>query len=370
MSTSPKRRRLATPEQEQLHVVDLRSDTVTTPTQQMRIAMMEAVVGDDVFGDDPTVSLLESKAASIFGKENAIFVPSGTMGNLISIMVHCSRRGDEVLIGDRSHITCYEQGGVASIGGVHPRTVKTLSDGTLDLNDLQSKVRPDDIHAPCTRLVCIENTHNLMGGKVLKPLYMKKLVEFANRNNLKLHVDGARIFNAATALSIPVASLVEGADSVSSCLSKGLCAPVGSVIAGSNEFIKNARRLRKALGGGMRQAGVLAAPGLIAIEKMPLRLEVDHNNAKRLSIGIANMKHLGLQIEVDSVETNIVLFVVCHPKLNGSQLVKKLEEGNDAKVRMLVVEGNTVRAVTHCQVSQVGIDLCLEKMKSVLENHT
>lgn len=367
--SSPKKRGLAretTPEQQ---VVDLRSDTITTPTQEMRIAMMEAVVGDDVFGDDPTVNLLESKAASIFGKENAMFVPSGTMGNLISIMVHCSRRGDEVLIGDRSHVTCYEQGGVASIGGVHPRTVKTLSDGTLDLNDLQSKIRPDDIHAPCTQLVCIENTHNLMGGKVLKPLYMKKLVEFANRNNLKLHIDGARIFNAATALNIPVASLVEGADSVSFCLSKGLCAPVGSVVAGSNEFIKKARRLRQALGGGMRQAGVLAAPGLIAIEKMSRRLEVDHSNAKRLAIGIANMKHLGLQIEADSVETNIVLFVVCHPNLNGSQLVERLEEGDDVKVRMLVVEENTVRAVTHHQVSQEGIDLCLEKIMSVLENH-
>lgn len=354
----------------QVQVVDLRSDTVTTPTNEMRTAMFEAKVGDDVFEDDPTMIMLEKKAASIFGKEKALFVPSGTMGNLICVMIHCSRRGDEVLLGDKCHINRFEQGGVASIGGVHPRMVKTLPDGTLDLQDLQSKVMPDDIHAPCTRLVCIENTHNLMGGRVLRPAYMKRLVEITKTYNLKIHIDGARIFNAATALGIPVSALVEDADSVSTCLSKGLGAPVGSLIVGSKEFIQQARRLRKALGGGMRQVGVLAAPGLIALEKMSLRLKMDHDNAKRLALGIASMKSLGLQVEPDTVETNIVYFSVNHPSLTGAQLIEKLAqvEGSGVKVKMLILEGNIVRAVTHHQVSQEAIDVCLQKLKFVLGN--
>lgn len=353
----------------QVQVVDLRSDTVTKPTHEMRVAMMEAVVGDDVFQEDPTVNELEKKAATMFGKEHALFVTSGTMGNLISVMVHCSRRGDEILTGDMSHISVYEQGGVASLGGVHPRTVKTLLDGTLDLQDLESKIRPDDVHAPCTRLVCIENTHNLRGGRVLKLSYMKNLIEVTNKHNLKLHIDGARIFNAAAALNVPVASLVEGADSVSCCLSKGLGAPVGSVIVGNCDFISKARRLRKALGGGTRQSGVLAAPGIIALERMSQRLLIDHDNAKRLALGISSMKSLGLQVDLDTVETNMVYFTVCHPNLNASQLVEKLDTcEDDIRVRILVVEGNTVRGVTHHQVTSEGIDLCLKKLKLILES--
>lgn len=352
-----------------VHVIDLRSDTVTKPTNEMRIAMLEAEVGDDVFQSDPTVIMLEKKAANVFGKESALFVPSGTMANLISVMVHCSRRGDEVLLGEKSHISNFEQGGVASIGGVHPRMVKTLSDGTLDLEDLQSKVMPDDVHAPCTRLVCVENTHNLMGGRVLKPAYMKSLVEVTKARNLSLHVDGARIFNAAVALGVTVASLVEDADSVSFCLSKALGAPVGSIVVGSNEFIKKARRLRKALGGGMRQAGVLAAPGIIALEKMSLGLQSDHDNAKRLAQGIAAMKHLGLQVNLDTVETNIICFNSCHAHMNNLQLVEKLEEcGDEGVVVKMLVLGSQVRAVTHHQVTQHGIDLCLKKLKFILKN--
>lgn len=352
-------------------VIDLRSDTVTTPTHEMRVAMMEAEVGDDVCGEDPTVNALEKKAASVFGKEEALFVSSGTMGNLISVMVHCSRRGDEALMGDRSHIVVYEQGGVASLGGVHPRTVKTMPDGTLDLEDVRVKIRADDIHYPCTRLLCIENTHNLMGGRVLQLEYMKRVVELTEEFHLKLHIDGARIFHAATALNVPVASLVDGADSVSCCLSKGLGAPVGSVIAGSSAFIGAARRLRKALGGGTRQSGVLAAPGIIALEKMSKRLQVDHDNAKRLAYGIADMKSLGLEIDLDSVETNMVYFTVCHSKLSAAQLLEKLETCEDGGVRIRMDgadgQGSTVRAVTHHQVTSEGIDLCLKKLKSVLE---
>lgn len=354
----------------QKQAVDMRSDTVTEPTDEMRTAMYEASVGDDVFEEDPTVILLESKAAALLGKESALFVPSGTMGNLLSIMVHCSRRGDEVLVGDKCHITIYEQGGVASIAGVHPRTVKTLPDGTLDLRDLQEKVRPNDIHAPSSRLVCIENTHNLMGGRVIRPIYMKTLVELAQSYSLKVHVDGARIFNAATALGVPVSSLLEGVDSVSCCLSKGLGSPIGSVIAGSSLFIKAARRLRKVLGGGMRQVGILAAPGIIALEKMSLRLQEDHDNAKRLAVGISSMKHLGLDVDPDKVETNIVCFEVSHPELSGQLLVEKLasDDGSGVIVKMLVAQGNTVRAVTHHQVTQDGVDLCLKKLKNILVN--
>lgn len=353
-----------------VQVIDMRSDTVTVPTKEMRIAMSEAEVGDDVFEDDPTLNLLEKKAASIFGKEKALFVPSGTMGNLICVMVHCSRRGDEVLLGDRCHISQYEQGGVASIGGVHSRTVKTLSNGTLDLDDLKAKIMPNDVHAPCTRLVCIENTHNLMGGRVLHPAYIKRLVQLTRANSLKLHVDGARIFNAATALDVPVASLVEDADSVSFCLSKGLGAPVGSIILGSSEFITKARRLRKALGGGMRQVGVLAAPGIIALEKMSLKLQGDHDNAKRLALGLAAMKPLGVLVDPDTVETNLVYFSVCHPNLSGMQLIEKLgaADSNGVVVKMMIVMDNTVRAVLHHQVSPKDVELCLHKVKFILEN--
>lgn len=351
-------------------IVDMRSDTVTTPTKEMRVAMFEAEVGDDVFEDDPTMNILEKKAASIFEKEKALFVPSGTMGNLICVMVHCARRGDEVLLGDKSHISRFEQGGMASIGGVHPRTVKTCSDGTLDLDDLKAKIMPDDIHAPCTRLVCIENTHNLTGGRVLQPTYVKSLVKLIKVYNLKLHVDGARIFNAATALGVSVASLVEDADSVSVCLSKGLGAPVGSIILGDTEFISKARRLRKALGGGMRQVGILAAPGLIALEKMSLNLQVDHDNAKQLALGLFAIKNLGVQIEPDTVETNIVYFDLNHPNLTGKEFVEKLATVNNGGVvvKVVLMGPSTIRAVLHHQVSSKAVELCLQKIQFVLKN--
>lgn len=367
MATSTKFPRLDPAPPAATLVVDLRSDTVTTPTKEMREAMCNAEVGDDVMAEDPTVNLLEEKAALLLGKERALFVPSGTMGNLLCVMTHCSRRGDEVLLGDKCHITTYEQGGVASIGGVHPRMVKTLEDGTLDLMDLESKVMPDDIHAPSSKLVCVENTHNLMGGRVLDSVYMSSLAQLANKYGLKIHVDGARIFNAATALHVPVASLLVHADSVSCCLSKGLGAPVGSIIAGSGHFIQKARRLRKSLGGGMRQVGILAAAGIIALEKMSLRLQVDHDNAKQLALGLAAMKSLGININPESVQTNIVYFSVTNLQVSAAQLVEALTDSSDGVVvKMLVVKGNVVRAVMHHQVSQQGVALCLKKIKKIL----
>eukprot|EP00117_Sycon_ciliatum_P040819 scpid95384/ scgid29937/ L-allo-threonine aldolase; L-allo-threonine acetaldehyde-lyase len=234
--------------------VDLRSDTVTEPTEDMRQAMLSAPVGDDVYGDDPSVDKLQKTAAKMFGMEKALFVPSGTMGNLISLMVHGWQRGSEVLLGDRCHILEYEQGGIAQVAGIHPRAVKTLADGRLDLDDLRSKVRADDVHYPVTSAICLENTHNLCGGRVLKPDFIAETSKVAKSLGVPLHVDGARIFNAAAALHVPVSELLVGVDSVSVCLSKGLAAPVGSVIAGSEEFIRKAIRVRKLLGGSPQAA--------------------------------------------------------------------------------------------------------------------
>ena len=359
-------------------MVDFRSDTVTTPTKEMREAMMNADVGDDVFGDDPTVNKLEQRAAQMFGMEAALFVPSGTMGNLLCILTHCSRRGDEVLVGDESHISHYEQGGVAQVGGVHPRTLRNLPNGTFDLNELESRIQPDDPHHTITRLVCVENTHNRMGGRVIPLAFMDRLAETLKGTDIKIHVDGARLFNAATALKLPVADLLKQADSVSVCLSKALGAPIGSVIAGRRDFIRQAHRLRKALGGGMRQVGVIAAPGLIALEKMSLRLQEDHDNAQVLAKGIAAMSDLGLKVNFESVETNIVFFELSRDDMTAFEFAKKLEEsqkeeGDGGKGEIMNASVKTVvltpklRMVLHHQVSREGVETALAKMRAILE---
>ena len=245
-------------------MIDLRSDTLTHPTQSMREAMATAEVGDDVFQEDPTVQKLETLSAEKMGKEAALFVPSGCMGNLISLLSHCGR-GDEILLGDRSHISLYEVGGVAALGGVHPRPLPNNNDGTISIDLLEKGIRHSDIHCPPTRLICLENTHNFCQGSPITPDYMTEVREIANKFGLKIHLDGARIFNAAVALGVPVAKLTEKVDSVMFCLSKGLSAPVGSLVCGSSEFIVKARKARKMVGGGMRQVGHIAAAGLIAI---------------------------------------------------------------------------------------------------------
>ena len=357
--------------------VDLRSDTVTKPTEEMRVAMFEAEVGDDVYQDDPTVVKLQKRVAEITGMEAALYVPSGTMGNLICVLTHCSARGEEALIGEWSHISIFEQGGMAQFGGVHSRTVKNLPDGTLDLDDLQKKIMPNDVHMTCTKLVCVENSQNLMGGRVIRPEYMDKVKEIIKDKGIKLHVDGARIFNAATALHLPVKDLLKHADSVSMCLSKGLGAPVGSVIAGNKEFIERAHRLRKALGGGMRQVGVLAAPGLIALDKMSQNLQPDHDNAKRLAEGLDEMKHLGMQVDVSAVETNIVNFSLAGEGMTANDFVEKLETSingdedsfMEVKVRLLASSRVAMRAVIHHQVSREGVEVTLKKMRKILENN-
>ena len=330
--------------------IDLRSDTLTPPTPAMRKAMAAADVGDDVFGEDPTVNRLQELAAEHTGKEAALFVASGTMANLVSLMTHCGR-GDEIILGDQSHIFFYEQGGSAAVGGIHPRTVPNRPDGTLDLETVGAAIRFDDVHFPRTRLLVLENTHNRCNGTPIGPDYMAAAGELAGKHNLKIHVDGARIFNAACALGVPVPELVAAADSVSFCLSKGLASPVGSLVCGSSGFIQKARRARKLIGGGMRQAGVLAAAGIVSLTEMVDRLAEDHANAQKLARGLGEIN--GIDLNPDHVRTNIVYFSICIQAMSAPELVEKLAaEG----VRVLPVDAHRCRAVTHYPLTEKDID--------------
>ncbi len=344
--------------------VDLRSDTVTQPTPAMRRAMAEAEVGDDVLGDDPTVRRLEEEVAALLGKEAGLFVPSGTMGNLVCVLTHCTR-GHEMIVGDQAHVYIYEQGGAAALGGVHPRAVPTQPDGTLALEAIEAAIRPLDDHFPISRLVTVENTHNRCGGRALRPTYMDAVGELVHRHGLRLHVDGARLWNAAVALDVPPSRLVQAADSVSVCLSKGLAAPVGSVVVGSREFIRQARRTRKVVGGGMRQVGVLAAAGLVAIHQMVDRLAEDHANARRLAEGLAQLE--GIHVDPATVETNIVIFQVTHPDWSPRALQDRLaEEG----VLLFAIGGPRMRAVTHYQVRAEDIEYTLQVLARILERRS
>jgi threonine aldolase len=330
-----------------MHIVDLRSDTITKPTPAMRRAMAEAEVGDDVFGDDPTVQKLEELAAARMGKEAALFVASGTMGNLVSLL---------------AHTYMYEQGGTAALGGIHPRVLKNQPDGTLDLDEIVAAIRdPNNPHFPRTKLITVENTHNRCGGAPLSVEYMRSIGALAKQHGLLLHVDGARIFNAAVALGVDVRALVSDASSVTFCLSKGLAAPIGSVVCGSQAFIAEARRARKVVGGGMRQVGVIAAAGIIALEQMVERLADDHANAAMLATGLAALP--GLQVEDVPVRTNIVYINVVRPGLNAAQLVARLTEHG---VRLLAVGPRRVRAVTNYHVTAELISSALATFRAVL----
>jgi threonine aldolase len=344
-----------------MRVVDLRSDTLTRPTPAMSRAMAAAPVGDDVFGEDPTVNRLEAMAADRMGKEAALFVASGTMGNLVSLLVHCAR-GEEIILGGSAHTYFFEQGGSAAVGGIHPRTLPNQPDGTLALADIEGAIRPDNVHFPRTRLIVLENTHNLCNGHPLDINYMKAVGDIARRNGLKIHVDGARIFNAAAALDVPVAKLAAEADSVSFCLSKGLSAPVGSVVCGSRAFIVEARRARKILGGGMRQAGVLAAAGIVALDEMTERLAEDHANARRLAEGLAAMP--GVSLDPDQIHTNIVYFEVNRPDMTIPELIQRLDENG---ARMLPVGTGRIRAVTHYHISSEDIEYVLGVAAKILK---
>jgi threonine aldolase len=323
-------------------------------------AMAEAQVGDDVFGEDPSINKLEQMAAERLGKEAALFVASGTMGNLVSLLAHCGR-GDEIILGNLSHTFYFEQGGSAAMGGIHPRTVANLPDGTLAMSEIESAVRSDNIHFPVTRLIVLENTHNLCGGRPLDIDYMRTVRDIARRHGLKIHVDGARIFNAAVALDVTVDQLAAEADSLTFCLSKGLGAPVGSVVCGSRDFIFQARRARKVLGGGMRQAGVLAAAGIVALNEMVDRLADDHANARKLADGLAEMP--ALSIDPSLIKTDIVYFEVKRKNLAVEELVDRLEVQG---VRTLPVGPGRIRAVTHYHITPDDIDYTLGVFSKVM----
>ena len=342
--------------------IDLRSDTVTWPTPEMREAMARAEVGDDVWGDDPTVQRLEALAAERMGQEAGLFVASGTMGNLVAILTHC-RAGDEMIVGKAAHTFKYEAGGAAALGGVHPHTVPVAADGTLDLDDIRHAIRDDDVHYPITRLVEIENTQGTVGGIPLTAEYTQAVRALCDEHGLLLHVDGARIWNAAAALGVPVGDLASPADSVTFCLSKGLCAPVGSVLCGSQDFINRARRVRKMLGGGMRQAGVLAAAGIIAIEKMSARLHEDHANARRLADGLAALD--GIDLDLSRVCTNMVFFSLAESVPYGAPaLAGRLEA--DYNIKLDVTGERSFRAVTHYWITPERVDAVLDAFGDVL----
>jgi len=343
-----------------METIDLRSDTLTRPTPAMRAAMAAADVGDDVFGEDPTVNRLEAMAAEITGKAAALLVASGTMANLVSVLTHC-QRGDEMILGDQAHIFFYEQGGSAALGGVQPRILPNRPDGTMALSDIAAAIRPTDVHFPTSRLIALENTHNRCMGTPLTADYTGAVAELAHANGMSLHVDGARIFNAAAALQVTVKELVASADSLSFCLSKGLGAPVGSLVCGDAAFIRRARRLRKVVGGGMRQAGILAAAGIVALTQHVARLDVDHANARRLAQGIADIP--GLAVDADAVHTNIVFFDVTAEGLSAGDLVTRLAQ---AGVRVLAPGSNRIRAVTHLHITEADVERVIDILSLTL----
>lgn len=342
-------------------MIDLRSDTVTLPTPAMREAVYRAELGDDVFGEDPTTNRLEEMAAERMGKEAALLVASGTMGNLVCTLTHC-RRGEEVILGDRSHTFLYEAGGMSTLGGIHPHTLSNQPDGTMRLEDIEGAIRGNNVHFPRTRLICLENTHNRCYGSALTSEYIDSVAALAKEHGLSVHLDGARIFNAAVALGIDVKELTANVDSLSFCLSKGLSAPVGSVVCGSSEFIAEARRARKVLGGGMRQAGVIAAAGITALQEMVDRLAEDHENARRLAEGLAGIG--GLSIEPAKVQTNIIYFELDEERMTPKELVTEL---NKKEVRLLAVGNRRLRAVTHYGISAEDIDLTVKALGEVMK---
>ncbi len=340
--------------------VDLRSDTVTKPTPEMREAMAEAEVGDDVYMDDPTVNELQGKAALMLGKEDSLFVPSGTMGNLLALLVHC-QRGDEAIVGDQSHIYVNEAGGMSALGGIHPHPIKNQADGTLALDDIRASIQTEDVHHTITRLICIENTHNICGGIPLTPEYTAQVGKLAKENNLLFHIDGARIFNAAAALNVNVKELTAPADTVMFCLSKGLVAPVGSMLVGTKKFITRARHLRKMLGGGMRQAGILAAAGLISLEKMTGRLGQDHARAKNLYEGLKQVK--GLKLEASPSSNMIYFDLADEVRLSQGQIMDEMKKRG---VLVDVSGPYLFRLVTHYWVDDAGVERAVKAFGEVL----
>ncbi len=343
-------------------MIDLRSDTVTKPTPAMRKAMAEAEVGDDVYGEDPTVNLLQQRAAEIFGKEAALFVPTGSMGNQIAVKLH-TKPGDEIVIEERGHIFNWEMGMPAIASGVTIRPVRAANDnGMLTWGEIETALHINQPYYACpTALICLENTHNFGGGSVMSAAATDEICEKAHNLNLRVHLDGARIFNSAIAQNETVANLTRSVDSVQFCLSKGLGAPVGSLVLGSEDFIAEARVWRKRFGGGMRQAGILAAAGLIALTESPKRLHIDHENARRLAEGASNLR--GVSIDAGLVQTNIVIFDVSETGKTSAEICTALKE-KDIHASPF---GSAIRMVTHCDVSQADIETTLLELKNCLK---
>ncbi|MDA1279079.1 MAG: low-specificity L-threonine aldolase [Chloroflexi bacterium] len=338
--------------------VDLRSDTVTHPSPEMRRAMYEAELGDDVYGDDPTVNRLQERAAELLGKEAGLFVSSGTQGNLVSVLAQ-AQRGDEVLVGDQCHIMNSEAGGTMVLGSVVLFPIKTDEFGFLEPRLIKAAIKPRDYHKPPTRLLAIENTHNASSGRALTPEQMKFMADAGHENGLKVHLDGARIFNAAVALNVPASSLTEHVDSTTFCLSKGLSCPIGSVVVGSKDFIYEADRWRKMLGSGMRQVGVVAAAGLVALDTMIDRLQEDHDDARFMASRMAEMK--GISVDPERIQTNIIRFGV--PSHKGNEIAARLKDegvhinGGDSDLRI----------VAHYGVSRDDYDFAMKALDRVMK---
>ena len=336
--------------------IDLRSDTVTLPSPEMRAAIATAELGDDVFEGDPTVNRLQEMAAETLGKEAALLVSSGTQGNLIAQLTHCPR-GAEVILGEGSHIIEHEGGGAWLVGGLGLHTVRIDAKGRLDLAEVRAAIRPDNEHYPRTGLICVENTHNRAGGTVLNEADMSAVRDLADKHKLPVHIDGARIFNASVKLGVPVARLAAYGDSITFCLSKGLGCPIGSVVAGSRGFIREARRYRKVLGGGMRQAGIIAAAGIYALENMVERLADDHDNASHAADKLAEMPGVHLS---PAPETNLLYFVVDGWKSH------RLEQKLNAAGVLCFDEGGRIRWVTHYGIERPDIEEALDRTRAVL----
>ncbi len=340
-----------------MKMIDLRSDTVTMPTEEMRKSMANAEVGDDVYGDDPTVKKLEKLAADIVGKEDALFVPSGTFGNQLALLTH-TRRGDEVILEGNSHIVMHEVGAAAVIAGVHIRTIEGKN-GTMNPEDVEKAIRDEDIHLPDTGLICIENAHSC--GAVVNLDNMKKIKDIANVSNIPVHLDGARVFNAARALTVDVKEVTKNCDSLMFCLSKGLCAPIGSILSGSKDFIKRARKNRKLMGGGLRQVGIIAAAGIIALEDMINRLDEDHENCKYLAEELAKFE--GVEVKFDRNDISMVFFEMSDEIIEEKEFISKMINRN---IKINGKEDGEYRFVTNNDVTREDVEYVLCQMKEIL----
>ena len=339
-------------------IIDLRSDTVTLPTEEMLDTIQHAELGDDVFGEDPTVNRLEKLAAERMGKEAALLVTSGTQANLISLMSN-TKRGELVILEAEAHIYWYEVGGISLIAGLLPWPVKSRF-GALNPEDVEAAIRPRNIHFPEPSLICLENTHNRHGGTIITPNQIKAISEVAQAHDLKLYMDGARIFNAAVALKIDVKEFTKHVDNLMFCLSKSLCCPVGSLLVGTREFVERSRKLRKVLGGGMRQAGIIAAPGIVALERMIDRLEEDHRNARRLAEGIAKID--GIQIDLSCVQTNMMCFDISGWGIADDLFLSKLKQKG---ILALTLAENKVRMVTHRGIEKEHVEKTITAIESI-----